>query len=188
MQRMIHQGMFIASIFFLCALCGCGLWKQEQADVMIPHGADAVELVMWLVGSESQAKSITRLSKEFTEKTNISIRCEAISWGGAHSKYLTSIAGEVTPDIGTFGLTWGTEFGSRGVMVDLAARYPDDIATIQNDTFPGIWPTIEYQGKVFGIPFDLSEYILYYRTSDNWLFFYHISHIYRQVFCSNLRI
>ena len=121
------------------------------------------ELVMWLVGAEGQAHSINDLGQEFFKETGVKVRCEAISWGEAHSKYLTAVAGEVTPDIGTMGLTWGTEFGSLGAMVDLAQAYPADVAQIKSQAFPSIWAATEYKNKVFAIPFDMSMYVLYYR-------------------------
>ena len=125
---------------------------------------DPNQLVMWLVGSEGQAKTIIKLSEKFTEQTGITVLCQAISWGNAHSKYLTSIAGGVTPDIGTMGLTWGMEFGELGVMVDLKKEFPEDVAKLEKKIFPGIFDSTQLGNKVYGIPFDLSEHILYYRT------------------------
>lgn len=119
---------------------------------------------MWLVGSEGQAQSINVLGEDFLKDTGVKVRCEAISWGEAHSKYLTAVAGEVTPDIGTMGLTWGTEFGSLGAMVDLAQAYPQDIAQIKAQAFPSIWQAAEYKDKIFAVPFDMSLYVLYYRN------------------------
>lgn len=144
---------FIPLVLILFFLCGCASKKQSPR-----------ELVMWLVGSEGQAQSINVLGQEFFKETGIKVRCEAVSWGEAHSKYLTAVAGEVTPDIGTMGLTWGTEFGNLGAMVDLAQRYPEDIAQVKSQTFPGIWAASEYKDKVFAIPFDMSLYVLYYRN------------------------
>ena len=122
------------------------------------------ELVMWLVGSESQAMSVNEIAKEFLARTGIKVRCEAISWGEAHSKYLTSIAGGVTPDIGVMGLTWGTEFGTLGTMIDLGEMFPEDLSAIKEKVFPGIWESVDYRGKVYGIPFDMTEQIMYYRS------------------------
>src|SRR3990167_6447084 len=95
----------------LVFLAGCG-----QSGKGLPVEK---EIMMWLVGSEGQAQTIIEISEEFYKRTKIRVRCEAISWGEAHSKYLTSIAGGVAPDIGTMGLTWGTEFGALGAMVNL---------------------------------------------------------------------
>lgn len=119
---------------------------------------------MWLVGSESQSKVIQQIGNEFFQGKNINFRCEAISWGDAHTKYLISIAGGVIPDIGTMGLTWGTEFGSLGAMLDLAKAFPEDIKIIQEKTFSGLWNSIEHKASVYGIPFDLSVQIMFYRN------------------------
>ncbi|MEA3488805.1 MAG: extracellular solute-binding protein [Candidatus Omnitrophota bacterium] len=144
--------LFLITIYaFSCAGCGGG-------------GKESNQLVMWLVGSEGQAQTVMELSEEFTEKTGIKVLCQAISWGNAHSKYLTSIAGDVTPDIGTMGLTWGMEFGELGAMVDLKKAYPEDVAEFEKKIFPGMLGSTRVGDKVFGIPFDLSEHIMYYRT------------------------
>ncbi len=149
---------FIILILSGCLLIsGCG--KEADDSLGKPP-----ELMMWLTGSEGQAATIKSLAEDYYIKTGIKVNCEAISWGDAHSKYLTSIAGGVTPDIGAMGLTWGTEFGTFCSMVDLAAAYPEDIRAIKEAVFSGLWDSIEYKGKVFGVPFDLTEYILYYRS------------------------
>ena len=139
-------------------ISGCGKKTDDAASGTPP------KIMMWLIGSESQAISIKSIAEDFFEKTGIRVNCEAVSWGDAHSKYLTSIAGGVEPDIGTMGLTWGTEFGMFGSMVDLAAAYPEDVKAIKDTVFSGLWGSIEYKGKVFGVPFDLTEFVVYYRS------------------------
>jgi multiple sugar transport system substrate-binding protein len=126
--------------------------------------SDRNELVMWLVGSEAQAKIVMELGEKFTAETGVKVLCQAISWGDAHSKYLTSVAGDVSPDIGTMGLTWGMEFGELGAMVDLRAEFPEEVDSIEKKIFPSILRSTQLGNKVFGIPFDLSEHIMYYRT------------------------
>ncbi len=148
------------SVICLLTLPGCGDngARKESSD------GKNVEIIMWLIGSEGQALTIRELAEDFYKKTNIKVKCDAISWGDAHSKYLTSIAGGVAPDIGTMGLTWGAEFGNLGAMVDLRADYPQDIASIKESVFSGLWDSVEHNGKVYGIPFDMTEYVLYYRS------------------------
>ncbi|MFH1846674.1 MAG: extracellular solute-binding protein [Candidatus Omnitrophota bacterium] len=143
----------ILVFIFACSCSGCG-----------PAGKAKNEITMWLVGSEAQAKTIMKLGEKFEEKTGIAVVCQAISWGDAHSKYLTSIAGEVTPDIGTMGLTWGMEFGELGAMVDLKKEFSEDESELENKIFPSILASTGLGDKVYGIPFDLSEHILYYRN------------------------
>jgi len=157
--------LFSILIFGCCVagfVTGCGdksISSQKKGE-----GKKDVEITMWLIGSEAQALTIKEIAGEFYNRTKIKVKCDAISWGDAHSKYLTSIAGGVAPDIGTMGLTWGTEFGTFGAMVDLAEAYTDEIKSIKETVFTGLWDSIEYRGKVYGIPFDMTEYVMYYRN------------------------
>lgn len=153
-------------LFFcvLCALLGISVITGCSPREEVAVGTK--KLVVWLVGSEGQAQSINELGKEFAKEKgeDIIVNCDSVSWGEAHSKYLTSIAGGVVPDVGMMGLTWGTEFGTLGAMVNLAEEYSEDLNQMKKDIFPGMWESIEYKGMVFGIPFDLSEQIMYYRS------------------------
>lgn len=151
---------WILTFVLSVSLTGCGKQESKAAG---SQSKGQQELLMWLVGSESQAKVIQGIGDEFFEDKGISFRCEAISWGDAHTKYLTSMAGGVIPDIGTMGLTWGTEFGSLGAMVNLAKEFPEDIKQIKEKTFPGLRDSVEYKGSIYGIPFDLSVQIMFYR-------------------------
>lgn len=153
-------------------MAGCGS-KAVSTDTA-SAGQKPTEIVMWLIGSEGQALTIKDISEDFYKKTNIKVKCDAMSWGDAHSKYLTSIAGGVAPDIGTMGLTWGTEFGSLQAMVDLQEAYPDDVNAIRESVFTGLWDSIGYKGKIYGVPFDMTLYVMYYRNDmilnppDTW--------------------
>ncbi len=157
---MIKKMKIVAILSVIAALlAGCG--SKGTSGKAAPAEK---QLVMWLVGSEAQALTINEIAASFYKRTNVKVMCEAISWGEAHSKYLTSIAGGVAPDIGTMGLTWGAEFGNFGAMVNLNDVYPEDIKKIKANVFGGMWDSIEYRGEVFGIPFDMTEYVLYYRN------------------------
>ena len=161
MQK-VKLSFWILIFGFLISLVGCGqdeTLPAKQQSVKAPQ-----KLVMWLVGSEKQAKTVQRIGNEFFKDRGIVFRCEAISWGDAHTKYLTCIAGGIIPDIGTMGLTWGTEFGQLGAMVDLAKEFPEDVEEIRKTTFTGLWDAINYKGSSYGVPFDLSLQIMFYRN------------------------
>lgn len=145
-------------------LSGCGPNEATKARKAGSETKKDVEIIMWLIGSEAQAKTIKELAEDFHAKTGVRVKCDAISWGDAHSKYLTSIAGGVAPDIATMGLTWGSEFGNLGSMVDLKAAYPAEVEEMKASIFPGLWNSIQAGDKIYGIPFDMSECVLYYRN------------------------
>lgn len=145
----------ICHLLFVVFLTGCA--RKDNAG-------GPKDLVMWLVGSESQAKAIQNIGDEFFKDKGINFKCGSISWNDAHTKYLTCIAGGVAPDIGTFGLTWGTEFGSLGAMLDLAAEFPAESKAIMKKIAPGFKESIESKGKIYGVPFDLSLQVMFYRN------------------------
>jgi len=155
----MRRSLIVVSViwFLVTIVTGCAQKETGEAE-------RDTEITMWLIGSEGQALTIKELAGEFYRETGIRVNCDALSWGDAHSKYLTSIAGGVAPDIGTMGLTWGAEFGNLEAMVDLKSAYPEEIKSIKESVFKGLWDSIEYKGKVFGIPFDMTEYVMYYRT------------------------
>lgn len=125
----------------------------------------AKQLTMWHVGSESEAQIIEQLAKKyFTPETGIRVKCDAISWREAHTKYLTAVVGEIVPDIGTMGLTWATEFGYKGAMVDLMNSYSEDVKKLKASIFSSIWNSTEWKNKVYGIPFSMTIQLLYYRS------------------------
>lgn len=146
---------FLGGLFLLA---GC----QEKRP--LPAKGASSEIVMWLVGSENQARAIQELGCDFFKDKDILFRCEAISWGDARTKYFTSIAGDAFPDIGTMGITWAAEFGSLGAMLDLGEGFPDEIMSVKKKNFPGIWNSLECNGKVYAIPLDLSVQIMFYRN------------------------
>ena len=160
-MRKVISLLTIAVMIF--SMAGCGCEKREDNN-----------LVVWHVGPESQARTIVEISREFTEKTGIKVSCQAVSWADAHSKYLISIAGNLTPDIGSMGLTWGMEFGELGAVVDIREAFPSDIKILEKNIFPGMLESTRVGEKVFGIPFDFSEHIMYYRSDiissppENW--------------------
>jgi ABC-type glycerol-3-phosphate transport system substrate-binding protein len=122
------------------------------------------KLVYWHVGSEEEAQIISRLAEQrFTPATGIKVQCDSVAWGEAHSKYLTAMAGDVVPDVGAMGLTWGTEFGSKGQMVDLRQAFPAELEAIKSNTFASVWAATEYKGFSYALPFDMTLQVLYYR-------------------------
>ena len=160
MKKAISLFLLIAVIFIMP---GCSRGKRENNT-----------LVFWHVGPESQARTIVEISRAFTEKTGVKVSCQAISWADAHTKYLISIAGGLTPDIGSMGLTWGMEFGELGALIDIRSEFPEEVSGLEKKIFPGILGSTSVGEKVYGIPFDFSEHIMYYRTDiissppENW--------------------
>ncbi len=69
---------WMAMLVFCISLFGCG---QKETATLVTQEKESPpqELLMWLVGSESQAKIIQQLGNEFFQGKRVNFRCEAIS-------------------------------------------------------------------------------------------------------------
>ncbi len=121
------------------------------------------ELTFWHVGTEIEGKAIKAVLSDFEIRNNLKVRIETVGWNEAHTKYLTAIAGGVTPDVVTMGLTWGNEFGAKGAMIELKSKFSKSIQSLEEQTFKGLWQALEWNNKIYGVPFDMTLQLLFYR-------------------------
>ena len=123
-------------------------------------------LTVWAVGSEDDAKVFQSAADAFGKANpGVKVTIQPVSWDDAHAKDLTAATSGQGPDMITGGLSWGIEFGTKGAMVDLAAKYPDVVSNIKKLAQPGIYNAVAtLDGKIYGVPSDLTVMMMYYRT------------------------
>jgi ABC-type glycerol-3-phosphate transport system substrate-binding protein len=61
------------------------------------------------------------------------------------------------------GLTWGMEFGELGALSNIKEDYADDFESIESKIFPALLQSTRIGDSVYGIPFDISVQVMYYR-------------------------
>lgn len=121
-------------------------------------------ILVWMTGSEIDADILSAAVEGWEAATGNTVTVEPVDWGTAHARILTAATSGEGPDIITGGLSWGIEFGELGGMVNLAERYPDAVAAMGEASNQGIWESIvSTDGSVFGVPYDLTTYLVYYR-------------------------
>ncbi|MFH1414820.1 MAG: extracellular solute-binding protein [Elusimicrobiota bacterium] len=143
------------SIIFFC-LAACLAIPLCAADVKNR------ELVVWAMGYEGT--QISKMARIF-EKQNpgVEVITQAIPWGAAHEKLLTSIVGGVPPDISQMGTTWIPEFQSMDAFEPL----DDHIAGSdlrKEDFFESSYGIGKINGSLYGIPWYVETRVLFYRT------------------------
>lgn len=123
-------------------------------------------LTVWAVGSEDDAKVFQSAADAFNKANpGVKVTIQPVSWDDAHAKDLAAATSGQGPDMITGGLSWGIEFGTKGAMVDLAQKYPDVVKNVQKLAQPGIYNSVKtLDGKVYGVPADLTVMMMYYRT------------------------
>jgi multiple sugar transport system substrate-binding protein len=96
----------------------------------------------------------------------VAVEMEIISSDSSHERMLEAVYAKSGPDIIIGGFEWGIEFGQAGGMIDLKEKYPEIYNQIATITHPQVLKqTIASPGgEVFGVPYDLTPMLMYYRT------------------------
>ena len=149
------------SFFALLTLClglvvaACGGGDEDTAAV--PSGKVTGNLTVWASGVEGE--KLAPLAKQFeSENPGLKVKVTPIAQDAAHDKYLTSIAGAQTPDVGHIGTTWNAEFAKAGAL----EKVPSSIDA--GKFFPSAQSTTEVGGDRLGVPWYVETRVLYYRT------------------------
>lgn len=123
-------------------------------------------ITVWATGADTDAQVLQAAADSFgTLHSGVKVNIQSISWDDSHAKILAAVSSGTGPDIITGGLSYGIEFGKKGGLVDLKAKYPDLVDQAQKLSQPGIYKALVGQdGKVYALPGDLTVYMMYYRT------------------------
>lgn len=132
----------------VAGLAGCGIRDDGRT-----------RLRFWAMGTE--ATKVGELMPEF-ERRNPDIRVEvqALPWTAAHSKLLTSYAGDSLPDVSQVGNTWVSEMTAIGAI----SPTPDFAADLLTDQFPAVLDTNRINGRPMATPWYVDTRLIFYRT------------------------
>lgn len=119
------------------------------------------ELMVWAMGSEG--KLIREMADDF-EKANpeISVVTQSIPWNGAHEKLITSVIGNMPPDVSQLGTTWMSEFYSMQALERLDGYEPSAGAR-PGPFFEGAMGTVKFPDGIYGMPWYVDTRVIYYR-------------------------
>lgn len=123
------------------------------------------QLKFWAVtGSIRDTDMFRRIAVDFEKETGIRVEVTPLAWGNFATKYFTSMAAGLPPDIGVTNLGGPFDYGSVGGLVDLRAEFPQETRQLEARFSSQMLEMFTFGKKLFGIPSDLSTCILYYRT------------------------
>ena len=147
-----------------------------------PAMAEKTEITVWAMGSEG--KLIREMAVEF-ERSNpgIKVVTQSIPWNGAHEKLITSVIGNIPPDVSQMGTTWMSEFHSMNALEPLdgyiaaaeaeaatagtgtsEVKSPGSAAEKKLPFFEGSLASVKLPGGVFGMPWYVDTRVVFYRT------------------------
>ncbi|MCC5875418.1 MAG: extracellular solute-binding protein [Candidatus Sumerlaeia bacterium] len=120
------------------------------------------QITVWAMGDE--AMRLPMLARRFEqENPGTRIRVQAIPWNGAHQRLITSVAGNVTPDVAQLGTTWVPEFAAMDALLPLD-EYLEASTLSLDQFFDGSARTTAYDGQVVSIPWYVDTRVFFYRT------------------------
>ncbi|OJU64424.1 MAG: hypothetical protein BGO01_20145 [Armatimonadetes bacterium 55-13] len=125
----------------------------------------SAQIRFWAVTSSLRDVEMYRkLAEGFTAKTGIRVEVTPLAWGNFQTKYFTSMAAGLPPDVGVTNLGGPFDYGSVGGLVDLRGEFPEETKRIESRFHPGMLEMFSQGNKLYGIPSDISTLVLYYRT------------------------
>lgn len=108
--------------------------------------------------SDFQKAAVSRFE---AENPGIKVEVTTIPYPEFQQRLLTAVQGGNAPDISTLDQIWMGAFAQAGAVVDLSKMATD--AGVKRDAFfGGAWDSANYDGKLFGIPFNVDVWSFTY--------------------------
>jgi len=143
--------LILVSLLLLICLERKGLAKREDGTITV-----------WAMGAEGM--KIAEMARKFEQANpGIKVITQAIPWEAAHEKLITSVVGEIPPDVSQLGTTWMAEFQAMGALAPLDEFVTGSEIVGKDEFFPASWETNLINGKVWGIPWYVDTRVIFYR-------------------------
>ena len=151
---------------FLIAAIGCSVTGEGGSDATqnTDQSSSPVHLTLWHAYGGALGEQFEALVDEFNRQHS-GIVIEP-SYGGSlwtmRDKLFTAVAGGAAPDLAQIDQFWSSELAEAGAIV----RLEDWFGTFdRDDIWPMAWQTAIYDGKIWTMPFSLSNIALYYNRA-----------------------
>ncbi|MBN9611489.1 MAG: extracellular solute-binding protein [Actinobacteria bacterium] len=141
---------------------GPGTTQSTAGSSTADKPDDGTTITVWTM---EDSKKFTDLMQNFTQRTGITVKVEAIPWANVGAKLTTAVASGNGPDVVQVGLSNLPDFVSAGALLDLSP-YLKDHPALQDDKFlPGVASDkTSPAGKVLSIPWISDVRVLFYRS------------------------
>jgi N,N'-diacetylchitobiose transport system substrate-binding protein len=127
-------------------------------------GAEGETLSVWIMeGTNPDAGEFFEdVKADFKKETGATLDVEFVQWADAHDKFVTSIAGNTTPDVAETGTTWTAEFADAGALAPLDEQVQD--AGLKDDLVEGLAEAGTLDDTLYGMPWYAGVRSVVYRT------------------------
>ncbi|SKC66355.1 sugar ABC transporter substrate-binding protein [Plantibacter cousiniae (nom. nud.)] len=141
-------------------LTACAGGGSGSGDV----SADGQTLTVWIMqGTNPDSEAFFKeVGSAFKKETGATLKVEYVQWADAHDRFVTSIAGNTTPDVAETGTTWTAEFADAGALAPIGDYV--DKAGLKGDLVKGLADSGTYDGELYGMPWYAGVRSIVYRT------------------------
>lgn len=141
-------------------LTACAGGGSGSGDV----SADGQTLTVWIMqGTNPDSEAFFKeVGSAFKKETGATLKVEYVQWADAHDRFVTSIAGNTTPDVAETGTTWTAEFADAGALAPIGDYV--DKAGLKDDLVQGLADSGSYDGELYGMPWYAGVRSIVYRT------------------------
>jgi N,N'-diacetylchitobiose transport system substrate-binding protein len=126
--------------------------------------AKGQKLNVWIMQGTNPDSSafFKEVGAAFKKETGATLNVETVQWADAHDRFVTSIAGNTTPDVAETGTTWTAEFADAGALAPIT----DDVkkAGLDGDLVKGLEESGTYDGDLYGMPWYAGVRSIVYRS------------------------
>ncbi len=112
--------------------------------------------------SQFQQEAVDRFTEE---NPNIKIEVTTIPYPEYQQRLLTAVQGGNAPDIATLDQIWVGAFAEAGAVADLSEQAAAS-GLSRDQFFPGAWDSANYNGGLYGIPFNVDVWQFSFYNKD----------------------
>ncbi|GAA1448066.1 sugar ABC transporter substrate-binding protein [Leifsonia poae] len=126
--------------------------------------AKGQKLTVWIMqGTNPDSTAFfDKVGTEFKKETGATLDVQFVQWADAHDRFVTSIAGNTTPDVAETGTTWTAEFADAGALAPIGDYVKK--ADVESDLVAGLKQSGTYDGELYGMPWYAGVRSLIYRA------------------------
>ncbi len=112
--------------------------------------------------SQFQQAAVDRFE---AENPDIEVEVTTIPYPEYQQRLLTAVQGGNAPDIATLDQIWVAAFAEAGAVIDLSSNARSS-GLSRSDFFGGAWDSANYNGKLYGIPFNVDVWQFSFYNKD----------------------
>ncbi len=132
-----------------------------------PPAEEPVTITFWHTYNVESEEYITLadiiIPRFEEENPNITVEEQQIPYEELHTKLVTSIAGEIVPDVVRMDIIWVPEFAEMGAL-EVLDNY-DSFSSIAEQVFPGPLNTCKWGEHYYGVPLTTNTRVLFWNKA-----------------------